>query len=77
MKHITLKEFENNLDYYLELSKEDDVCVMNNDDIVTVLINPEKQKLLQINELVGSLGKVDDNIDYKKVLEETVIDKYS
>ena len=76
MKHITLKEFENNLDYYLELTKEDDVCVMDNDDIVTVLINPDKQRLLLIDELARSLGKVDENIDYDRVLKETICEQY-
>ena len=75
MIYVTISEFKNNMDYYLELSKKVDVLLTENDEVVTVLMNPDKHQMLLINSLAGSLGKVDENIDYKQVLIEALEEK--
>ena len=76
MKYITVKQLENNLSHYLELSKKEDVYVMENDEIITVLTSPDKQRLLLINDLAGSLGKVKEDVNYNELLSEALADKH-
>ncbi|MBE6133603.1 MAG: type II toxin-antitoxin system Phd/YefM family antitoxin [Erysipelotrichaceae bacterium] len=76
MCYVTATELKNNLSHYLELSKKEYVYVTKNGEVITVLTNPEKQRLLLIEELAGSLGKVDSNIDYDKVLKTALEEKY-
>ena len=48
---ITVKELEDNFDYYLEISSKEDVCVERDGEKITLFTNPEtytslKKKLL-------------------------------
>ena len=76
MCYVTATELKNNLSHYLELSKKEYVYVTKNGEVITVLTNPGKHRLLLIEELAGSLGKVDEDIDYDKVLEKAMEEKY-
>ncbi len=38
---ITVEEFQNNIDYYLEKSKEEEVLIVQDDMPISLLINPE------------------------------------
>ena len=48
---ITVKELEDNFDYYLEISSKEDVCVERDGEKIALFTNPEtytslKKKLL-------------------------------
>ena len=48
---ISVKELEDNFDYYLDLSSKEDVCVERDGEKITLFTNPEtyaslKKKLL-------------------------------
>ena len=75
MCHITATEFKNNLGYYMELSAKEDVYVTKNNKVITVLTNSEKHKLALINELRGSFGDVDKDIDYDEILKKELLNK--
>ncbi len=55
---ITATEFRNNLSYYVELSKTEDILVTKNNKIVTVLTNEDKHRLTLIASSRGFMGKV-------------------
>ena len=75
MKHITTVEFEDNLDYYIALSMNEDIYITKNGEIITVLTNAEKHRLAFVDQLCGSFGKIDENIDYDKILKHELMKK--
>ena len=75
MCYITATELKNNLAHYMELSATEDVYVTKNSKIITVLSNPDKHKLFMIDELRGSVGKVDENIDFDELLKEEILER--
>ena len=76
MCYVTATELKNNLSHYLELSKKEYVYVTKNGEVITVLTNPGKHRLLLIEELAGSAGKVDENIDYDDILRKALMEKH-
>ena len=77
MRKISSEELNKNLDFYLKISKEEDILVMKDDEEISILTNPDKHMLTLINELAGKYGKIDDNIDYDKLLGEAIMEKCS
>ena len=75
MCYITATEFKNNLGYYMELSAKEDVYITKNNKVITVLSSPEKHRLLLVEQLSGSFGKVDDDINYDEILKEELMKK--
>ena len=74
MCYITATELKNNLGHYMELSFSEDIYVTKNNKVITVLSNPEKHKLLLVDELKGSIGKVDESINYDDILKEEILE---
>ncbi len=74
MCYITATEFKNNLGHYMELSSKEDIYVTKNNKVITVLSNPERHKLLLVDELRGSIGKVDENINYDEILKKEILE---
>ena len=72
MCYVTATELKNNLSFYLEKSLSEDVYVTKNNKIITVLTNSDRHKLLLINEIKGSFGKVEEDIDYDELLKEEI-----
>ena len=75
MRYITATELKNNLGYYLDLSSKEDIYVTKNNEVITVLTNAEKHKLVLIEELSGSFGNVDEDIDYDEILKKELMNK--
>lgn len=46
---ITVKELEDNFDYYLNLSSKEDVCVERDGEKITLFTNPETYTSLKKN----------------------------
>ena len=76
MKRITFSELERNLDYYLILSEKEDIFVEKDGEDISVLTNPDKHRLNLLKSLKGSLGKVDENINYDEVLGDAILEKH-
>lgn len=48
MKRITIEEFENDFDYYLELSTKEDVYIVKDKKDIAVCISPEQYRSIQL-----------------------------
>ena len=75
MCQITATELKNNLGYYMELSSQEDIYVTKNNKVITVLTNSERHRLQLIDEISGSFGKVDENVDYDEILRKAITEK--
>ena len=75
MCYITATELKNNLGYYMELSNKEDVYVTKNNKVITVLTNSDVHRLALIENLRGSFGSVDNDIDYDEILKKEIMKK--
>ena len=73
MCQITATELKNNLGYYMELSFTEDVYVTKNNKVITVLTNSEKHRLALIDQLSGSFGKINEDVDYDEILKQELM----
>lgn len=72
MIRITTTELEQNLDYYLDLSMNEDVHVFDNGKVVSVLCNPKKHAFNCFMSFDGCLSEY-KNINIDSVIEEEII----
>ena len=63
MKTISLKEFRTQPSYYQELSQEEDVVIMDDDSVVTVLTSNKEKALDEFLKLRGILKTSNQNTD--------------
>ena len=54
MLRITANEFENNFDYYLEKSREEDIYITRDGICISVLVNPQNEKTKECFDFVKS-----------------------
>ena len=76
MKTIDIHDFEKNLDYYLELSNEEDILVTDGNKELTVLTSPSKIGLANLLSCYGIMAKYDDGRDYREVLTDELVKKH-
>lgn len=72
MLEVNITEFKKHIDKYIEMSENEDIYVIKHGKVVTVLINEEKHKLILLSSLIGSYGKVDENIDYDALIKAEI-----
>ena len=70
MRYITVAELKKNLDYYLELSNQEDIFVINSGQAISVLTCPETVGIDNLLKLKGVLKKYDDGKDYKEIIKK-------
>ena len=77
MIYISIKELKNNLDFYLDKSQEEDVFVVQNNQIITVLTNPQLYALYKAECQIQELNIKDDLADknYKDLIGECILEK--
>ena len=73
MKLITLVKFENNIDYYLDLSKTEDIYVLKDKDNVFLLTNPKKKATEHFLSLKGCMKEYDTGDDYDDLIGQEVM----
>lgn len=73
MRIITVEELANNLDYYLTLSNIEDIYVIKNKKIISVLVNPDYRNQRDVIEFAESLPEIDPNFDYDKTIKEEIL----
>lgn len=54
MLRITANEFENNFDYYLEKSQEEDIYITRDGICISVLVNPQNEETKEYFDFVKS-----------------------
>ena len=59
---ITISEFKNNLDKYLELVSIEDILITKNGKVIAQLTQPQIDKIEILNSLVG-IAKTDNYIN--------------
>lgn len=77
MCYVTATELKNNLSYYLEKSKEEDVYITKNNKVISVLINPQLNALYRLEGLIKELDIKEDlgDRDYKDIVGEEIMKK--
>lgn len=73
MRVITVEELANNLDYYLTMSNIEDIYVIKNNKIISVLVNPDYRNQRDVIEFAKSLPEIDPNFDYDKTIKEETL----
>ena len=73
MRTITVEELANNLDYYLTLSNIEDIYVIKNNKIISVLVNPDYRNQRDVIEFTEPLPEIDPNFDYDKAIKEEIL----
>ncbi|MCQ2800661.1 MAG: type II toxin-antitoxin system prevent-host-death family antitoxin [Bacilli bacterium] len=62
MCRVTATELKNNLSYYLEKSKEEDVYITKNNKVISKLVNPQLDALNKLMEIIKTTN-FDQNIE--------------
>ena len=62
MCYVTATELKNNLSFYLEKSKEENVYVTKNKQIISVLTNPQLQAFFELTKMIEEID-VDKNVN--------------
>ena len=77
MCYVTATELKNNLSYYLEKSKEEDVYITKNNRVISVLINPQLNALYRLEGLIKESDIKEDlgDRDYKDIVGEEIMKK--
>lgn len=75
MRYVTSTELKNNLSYYLELSNTEDVFVTKNNNVISVITNADTHRMNLVKKIRGAFGTFDQDIDYKKLIADEVVDK--
>lgn len=70
MTEISISEFRNNIKYYSKKVQEEDLLIMNNGKPIMKVTNPNKNKLLLVDSLLGSVPADDEKKILKNKLNE-------
>ena len=62
MCYVTATELKNNLSYYLEKSKEEDIYITKNNRVISVLVSPQIKAILEA-ELMITKANIDSNVN--------------
>ena len=77
MKLISIKELESHLDYYLSLSSEEDILITKDEEVISVMTNPKSKALDNFLSLRGAFGTLPENVDYKDIVTDELMEKMS
>ena len=77
MCYVTATELKNNLSFYLEKSKHEDVYITKNKQIISVLVNPQLNALNRLDALVKTTEAKEDlsEMDYDDIVGEEILKK--
>ena len=79
MCYVTATELKNNLSYYLEKSKEEEVYITKNNKVISVLINPQLKALYEFDQMARELNiqlsEEDQKKSYKELIGECIEEK--
>lgn len=77
MCYVTATELKNNLSYYLERSKEEDVYITKNKQVISVLMNPQLKALYESERILKDLDIPEEakKKSYKELIEEAIEEK--
>ena len=77
MCYVTATELKNNLSYYLEKSKEEDVFVTKNNQVISVLVNPHLRALDNLEAIIKNTEAKEDlrDKDIKELIGEEILKK--
>ena len=73
---ITVKELKKNIDKYLELSEQEDIFIVSNNQVIAQLSKPKIDKIKVLRRLVGIAGN-NSSIQLEDIKEERLKRQYS
>lgn len=74
---VNITEFRKNLSYYLSLVQKEDIHITKNKEVVAILKSPDKNFYEALNRLAGCLKDIDTGEDYKDIIGEGIMKRYS
>ena len=74
MCYITATELKQNLSHYMMLSQTEDVYVMKNNKVVTVLTSPTARGIKELRSLRGFIPLDNPNISDDELLAEAILE---
>ena len=72
MCKVSVTEFRKNLSFYLKKSENEDIFITRNNEIISVLCNPETKAIDSLLALRGCLKEYDDGRPYEELLAEAI-----
>ena len=75
MCRVNITEFRNNISHYINLSKNEEVYVTKNGEIVAVLSNPKEAAFKKFMNMGGCLKAIDNGESYEDMIGEEVMKK--
>ena len=73
MNKISVTEFRKKLNYYIDLSKTEEIAITKYGKVVAILSNDDKQYFKTLAKLCGCLKDSDTNENYKDIIGEEII----
>ena len=73
---ITVEELKKNIDKYLELSEQEDIFIVSNNQVIAQLSKPKIDKIKVLRRLVGIAGN-NSSIQLEDIKEERLKRQYS
>lgn len=73
---ITVEELKKNIDKYLELSEQEDIFIVSNNQVIAKLSKPKIDKIKVLRRLVGIAGN-NSSIQLEDIKEERLKRQYS
>ena len=73
MNKISVTEFRKKLNYYIDLSKTEEIAITQYGKVIAILSNGDKQYFKTLTKLCGCLKDSDTDENYKDMIGEEII----
>ena len=73
MHYVNITKLRKNLKHYIELSKDEDIYVTSNNEVVAVISNPKDKAFNELLSYFGCLKESDDGKPYDEILFEEIM----
>ena len=75
MIKITYTELKKKLDYYLNLSSNEDIFITKNNRVISILTNPADKSFYEFMKMGGCLKQYDDGRDYDDIIGDAIMER--
>ena len=76
MKYITVGELRKNLNYYIELSKTEDIFITNKGEVISVMVNPQIKALNDVCGIIANTKVKEQELSDCEIICDALDKKY-